>query len=50
MANIFHIIKKEYINYYMEADVFLNKKDIRNLSLIPYVGPDKLGQKVVTNY
>ena len=43
MANIFYINKKkEYINYFMAFDIyFLNKKDIRNLSLIPYVEPDK---------
>ena len=40
--HILHNKKKEYINYFMAFDIyFLNKKDIRNLSLIPYVEPDK---------
>ena len=40
--HILHNKKNEFINYYMAFDIyFLNKKDIRNLSLLPFIEKDK---------
>ena len=40
--HILHNKKNEFLNYYMAFDIyFLNKKDLRNLSLLPLIEKDK---------